>query len=143
MLNEEKIRYMTELAVFEKNEGRKIFPINQYFKRDFIGAQLFRSFFGFTFSYMLLFLLWVLYELEALINGMGLDEVIVWAGRWGIFYLIGLTFYLLITGCIYSRRYEFASRSQLMYISKLKHLVKKYGKEKPERTRDVRGGMIR
>ena len=26
MLNEEKVRYMTELAIFEKNEGKKIFP---------------------------------------------------------------------------------------------------------------------
>lgn len=30
MLNEEKIRYMTELAIFEKNEGRKIFPVNRF-----------------------------------------------------------------------------------------------------------------
>ncbi len=33
MLNEEKVRYMTGLAIFEKNEGRKIFPINRYFKK--------------------------------------------------------------------------------------------------------------
>ena len=31
MLNEEKVKYMTELAIFEKNEGKKIFPINRYF----------------------------------------------------------------------------------------------------------------
>ena len=32
MLNEEKIQAMTDLAVFEKHQGRKIFPVNQYFK---------------------------------------------------------------------------------------------------------------
>lgn len=31
MLNEEKIRYMTELAIFEKNEGRKIFSRKPFF----------------------------------------------------------------------------------------------------------------
>ena len=36
MLNEEKVRYMTELAIFEKNEGKKIFPINRYFKKDYV-----------------------------------------------------------------------------------------------------------
>ena len=46
MLNEEKVRYMTGLAIFEKNEGRKIFPINRYFKKDYVGGQMFRSFFG-------------------------------------------------------------------------------------------------
>ena len=44
MLNEEKVRYMTGLAIFEKNEGRKIFPINRYFKKDYVGGQMFRSF---------------------------------------------------------------------------------------------------
>ena len=42
MLNEEKVKYMTELAIFEKNEGKKIFPINRYFKKDYVGGQMFR-----------------------------------------------------------------------------------------------------
>lgn len=46
MLNEEKIQAMTDLAVFEKHQGRKIFPVNQYFKSDYVGGQLFRSFSG-------------------------------------------------------------------------------------------------
>ena len=33
MLNEEKVRYMTGLAIFEKNEGRKIFPSTVILKR--------------------------------------------------------------------------------------------------------------
>ena len=40
MLNEEKVRYMTELAIFEKNEGKKIFPINRYFKKDYVDVPL-------------------------------------------------------------------------------------------------------
>ena len=39
MLNEEKIQAMTDLAVFEKHQGRKIFPVNQYFKSDYVGGQ--------------------------------------------------------------------------------------------------------
>ena len=45
MLNEEKIQAMTDLAVFEKHQGRKIFPVNQFFKSDYVGGQLFRSFY--------------------------------------------------------------------------------------------------
>ena len=45
MLNEEKVRYMTELAIFEKNQGKEIFSINRYFKSDYVGIQMFRSFF--------------------------------------------------------------------------------------------------
>ena len=53
MLNEEKVRYMAELAIFEKNKGREMFSINRYFKGDYVSGQLFRSFFGYTFSYLL------------------------------------------------------------------------------------------
>ena len=76
MLNEEKVRYMTELAIFEKNEGKKIFPINRYFKKDYVGGQMFRSFFGYTFCYCLLLLMWVLYKLDELLNDMSIDEIL-------------------------------------------------------------------
>ena len=97
MLNEEKVRYMTELAIFEKNEGKKIFPINRYFKKDYVGGQMFRSFFGYTFCYCLLLLMWVLYKLDELLNDMSIDEILRAGERWGIIYVAGLAVYLFIT----------------------------------------------
>lgn len=143
MLNEEKVGAMTELAIFEKHEGRKIFPINRYFKRDYVGGQMFCSFFGYTFCYLLVLLMWVLYKLEELINDMPLEEMLEWAVKWGKSYIVGLVAYLLITWIVYARRYDTAARAQLMYVSKLKHLLKRYEKDKPDRTRDNRGGRVR
>ena len=143
MLNEEKVRYMTELAIFEKNEGRKIFPINRYFKTDYVGGHMFRSFFGYSFCYLLFLAMWVLSELDNFMDGTTLEELIEWGRKWGIAYIAGLAVYLLITCIVYSKRYEYASRSQNMYASKLKHLVKRYGKERPERTKENRGGKGR
>ena len=76
MLNEEKIQAMTDLAVFEKHQGRKIFPVNQYFKSDYVGGQLFRSFFGYTFSFALILLMWILYKLDVLMKGADIDQLI-------------------------------------------------------------------
>lgn len=87
MLNEEKVRYMTGLAIFEKNEGRKIFPINRYFKKDYVGGQMFRSFFGYTFCYLLMLLLWVLYKLDVLLGGMSIEELLECGRNWGILYV--------------------------------------------------------
>lgn len=50
MLNEEKIQAMTDLAVFDKHQGRKIFPVNQYFKSDYVGGSCSVLFSGYTFS---------------------------------------------------------------------------------------------
>ena len=75
MLNEEKVRYMAELAIFEKNKGKEMFSINRYFKGDYVSGQLFRSFFGYTFSYLLVLLLWVLYRLEDLLGSLSFEEL--------------------------------------------------------------------
>lgn len=143
MLNEEKVGAMTELAIFEKNEGRKIFPINRYFKKDYVGGQMFRSFFGYTFCYLLVLLMWILYKLEALLNEMSIDDMLNCAARWGKTYVAGLGFYLLITWVVYSRRYDTTSRFQLVYVSRLKHLLKRYEKDRTEKTKDYRGGRVK
>ena len=122
MLNEEKIQAMTDLAVFEKHQGRKIFPVNQFFKSDYVGGQLFRSFFGYTFSFVLILLMWIM-------KGADIDQLIGWIRNWGLAYVTGLGGYLLITWKIYSKRYDFASRSQTMYMARLKHLERKFGKD--------------
>ena len=83
MLNEDKVRYMTELAIFEKNKGREMFSINRYFKGDYISGQLFRSFFAYTFSYLLVMLLWVLYRLEDLLGAIAFKELTALGKKWG------------------------------------------------------------
>ena len=143
MLNEEKVRYMTQLAIFEKRMGKKIFPINRYFKKDYVGGQMFRSFFGYTFCYLLFLLMWVLYKLDELLNEMSIDEILDAAKKWGVIYAAGLVLYLIVTWIVYSKRYDYAARSQTMYTSKLKHLMRRYEKERPERKRDNRGGRAR
>ena len=143
MLNEEKVRYMTQLVIFEKRVGKKIFPINRYFKKDYVGGQMFRSFFGYTFCYLLFLLMWVLYKLDELLNEMSIDEILDAAKKWGVIYAAGLVLYLIVTWIVYSKRYDYAARSQTMYTSKLKHLMRRYEKERPERKRDNRGGRAR
>ena len=140
MLNEEKVRYMVELAIFEKNKGREMFSINRYFKGDYVSGQLFRSFFGYTFSYLLVLLLWVLYRLEDLLGSLSFEELTELGKKWGLWYLGGLAVYLFITWLVYARRYDYASRVQIMYSAKLKHLLKRY--DKPDKVNHKGGRTV-
>ncbi len=140
MLNEEKVRYMTELAIFEKNEGRKIFPVNRFFKGDYVGGQMFRSFFGYTFSFLLIVITWVMYRLDVIMGGAGTDTILGWIRNGALTYVGGLALYLAITWKISSRRYEVAARSQTMFTARLKHLIRRYGKDQPDTGRENRGG---
>lgn len=126
MLNEDKIKLMTGIAMFEKREGKNIFPANRYFESDYISSHMFRSFFSYTLCYILGVLIWVLYNVERLLNAMNLDEVVVIIRQGGILYGIGLLVYLVITFRVYQKRYEYAKRGMKVYVAKLKRLEKRY-----------------
>ena len=85
----------------------------------------------------------VLYKLDVLLGGMSIEELLECGRNWGILYVGGLAFYLFVTWIVYSKRYDYASRSQTMYASRLRHLVKKYdNKDRTDRTKDNRGGRF-
>ena len=48
MLNEDKIKLMTELALFEKKHASQMKTVNQYFKSDYISRNLLRGFISYT-----------------------------------------------------------------------------------------------
>ena len=42
MLNEEKIKIMNKLAMYEQGEGKKYLPVSRYYRSDYIGLSLLR-----------------------------------------------------------------------------------------------------
>ncbi|MDD3251542.1 MAG: hypothetical protein PHV18_03180 [Lachnospiraceae bacterium] len=135
MLNEDKMKLMTGIAMFEKKEGKSIFPANRYFRSDYISSRMLRSFFSYTCCYILCVMVWILYSMERLLNAMNLDEIILAAKMAGIGYVAGLVLYLMITFFVYRRRYEYARRGMKVYVAKLKRLEKRY--EFQSRTKEL------
>lgn len=133
MLNEEKIKLMTGIAMFEKKEGKKIFPLNRYFKSDYISSHLMAAFFGYTFCSCLAAVLWGLYHLEPLLNSLQVDMLLNLAKRFALLYFMGLLIYLLIAFFVYQRRYEYAKGGLRVYVAKLKRLEKRYEYQSRER----------
>ena len=64
MLNEEKIRLMTGIAMFEKKMMKESIPANRYFKSDYVGSHLIRSFIAYSLTVCLCLVLWVLYRFD-------------------------------------------------------------------------------
>ena len=54
MINEEKVKIMDRLAVYEKQEGRKYLPVSKYYRSDYIGLALIKNFFLVTIGYGLI-----------------------------------------------------------------------------------------
>lgn len=126
MLNEEKIRLMTELAVFEKKNKAPLKIAAGYFKSDFVSRHLIRSFLSYTLCSMLVMGSWVLLHLDLLVSTLETESLLRLGKQGMIWYLAGLGAYLLLTGWIYGKRYNLAIRLNRIYVAKLKHLDKRY-----------------
>ena len=66
MINEEKVKIMDRLAVYEKQEGRKYLPVSKYYRSDYIGLALIKNFFLVTIGYGLILAVIAAYNLEYL-----------------------------------------------------------------------------
>lgn len=126
MLNEEKIKLMTSIAMFEQKEGKRIFPLSCYFKSDYISRHLLSGFFGYTLCFLLGTVLWALYYMEVLLSSLSIDMLLSFGQRFCLWYLGGLFFYLLITLLVYWKRYDYSTAGMRVYVAKLKRLEKRY-----------------
>lgn len=126
MLNEEKIRLMTGIAMFEKKSGKDIEPAGRYFKSDYVGSHMIRSGIIYTFAWALCMALWLLYQMEDIMSTMDITVILNSAKMIGVVYAAGLLIYLFLTYWIYSRRYEAASKGLKVYQARLKRLARKY-----------------
>lgn len=132
MLSEEKMKIMTNLAMFEKHEGKRLFPVSRYFKGDYVSSKLFRSFFSYTLSFVLCLFLWGLYYMERWLNTMELASLKETGIRIGILYTVGLVIYMIISAYVYMKKYEYSKRGMKVYLAKLKRLDKRYeGNSRP------------
>lgn len=126
MLNEEKIRLMTELALFEKNHSSQMKTVTSYFKSDYISRSLIRGFVSYTLCSVMILGLWMLFHVDVVLSSIGMDEVRELAFRGGFLYLGGFFLYLALVWAVYGRRYDYEVRMNRIYIVKLKHLDKRY-----------------
>lgn len=126
MLNEEKIKLMTSIGMFEKREGKRVFLVNRFFRSDYIGRYMLRSFIGFTLCWMMGTALVVIYKAEDLLGALDFSRLREFAGLYVTAYAVCLCAYLLITYVVYWRRYEYAKRGMKVYTAKLKRLEKRY-----------------
>ncbi len=132
MLNNNKIRLMTKLAVYESKEGSEDIRLSKYFKTDYVRYQLLKSIICATVGYVLILALIFIYKSEFIIkNAIVLDYKVIGAYILG-FYIIIIAIYGLGSVAWYSIRYDRSRKKLGRYFKLLKRLGKIYNDETPE-----------
>lgn len=129
MLDHEKVKTMTKLAIYEDRTGKEDIKLSQYYKTDYVRLQVINTFVFTTIGYLFVLLLLGLYKAEYLIQeAVSLDYGTIGMYLLGI-YLMVVIIYCLCTIIICSIKYE-KSRKQLKgYYRELKYLHKLYEEE--------------
>ena len=135
MINEEKVKIMDRLAVYEKQEGRKYLPVSKYYRSDYIGLALIKNFFLVTIGYGLILAVIAAYNLEYLLDNVHKMDLI----SLGVVVLGVL--YSVLTYIQYTVKYHKAKKSVKQYYTQLTKLEKIYTREEKKFAgREMSGG---
>jgi len=132
MLNSDKVRLMTKLALYESKEGKEDISLSKYYKTDYVRYQIIKSIICATIAYILILILIFLYRSEYLIaNAVTLNYKVIGTYILGI-YIIIATLYGLGSAVGYSVKYDKSRKKLSRYYKLLKRLNKIYKDETPE-----------
>ena len=129
MLNEERIRLMTNMASYEEGIGKEYLPMKQYYRRDYVSLEMLKTFFTSTIAFGILCLCWILYEMENITEVLNNGDLISFGISILVKYLIFIVIYQVIAFLVYNRRYTKATRSVKTYYSILKRVQRLREKE--------------
>ena len=129
MVNEERIRLMTRMAAYEKEEHKKNRAIVGFFKSDYISMQMLKSVIATTIAFAIMFALYVLYDFEVFMKEIYQMDMFEFAKSVIIIYVIFLGIILVITYVVSLYQYNRALQGTKLYYANLKKLSRIYGEE--------------
>lgn len=129
MINEERVRQLNKIALYEKNEENLNREIGQFYKSDYVGKELIKSIFTGTFACGCFAILWLLGAWEDVLEKLNSLELTGMIVNMITFYLVFMVIYLFATYVVYSMRYEARKKKLKEYTSNLKTMHKMYERE--------------
>jgi len=136
MIQEERVKQMTKTAVYEDGEGKKYIRMTHFFRKDYIGWELVKSFIYGTLAFILLCVIWVSYEMNNLIDHLTKLDFFGLGTNILVKYIIFIIVYLLLTYNIYSVRYKNGRKHTKQFYNQLKKVSKLYEQEERGRTKE-------
>lgn len=129
MVNEEKVRIMSKLAWYEKEECKEELKDSRYYKNDYIRLHLLKSILSMTLGVILIAGMLIVYNMEYLVmHAVTLDYRNLAYTAAGIYFIL-LLVYGVGSFFFYSARYKRNIKKLREYYTQLKELQKLYEEE--------------
>ena len=130
MLNEERVKLMTEMAKYENTLGEEDLKISTYYKKDYTSLHTLITILWLTVGYGLVVALAILSDLEKLMSSLTMERVILLGIMVIGVYIAVVIAYCIIAVSFYNNQYSKAKQRVKVYYRSLSRLGKLYMKEK-------------
>jgi len=135
MLNENKIKMMTKMAIYEKNEGRRMVKMSKYFKGDYVALGILKSTIASTLAFAVVVIFFILCNIERIIAEINTMDYTLLAKKIGIYYILFLVVFAVIAGFVNAKQYDQSRAGLKKYLSRLNKLERFYNNQnKKKRT---------
>ena len=126
MINEQRTRMMTKLALYESKRGKKELQITRYAPGDYVTAHMLWSFVCGTIAFVIVLALWVLYNIESLLIELFSMDIMHLAINILLVYIIFIGLYLGMCYVYISYRYGRYKKRVNKLLLGLKELYRQY-----------------
>lgn len=129
MLNNQKIKKMHKLALYESGEGREHLAVTNYYRSDYIGLALIKNVFLTTIAYGLILVVYFTYKSEYLMENIHKMNLLLFGGKLVALYVFMLLVYSVVTYIYSSTKYAHAQKGIQEYYKGISQMKKMYDKE--------------
>ena len=129
MVNEEKVRQLYKVALYEKKEEKLHKQTGKYYRSDYIGKELLKSIFTGSAAYLLILILFMVNKWEDFLKVINQVNILKEMLPVLFGYVGFMAIYLVLTYVIYQNRYENSRKHLDEYEDELRILNLMYESE--------------
>jgi urea transporter len=143
MLNEDRVKVMTKLAIFESKIGKKDLEIGKYYRSDYIGYNMLKTAAAITVAYFIMASLWICCHMNVIMEYMNQLNFMKLIRQFLLPYIILVVVYSAIAYVYYSYKYAKAMKRLRGYskdLKKLKYIFSIEEKKAKSKMKSMVGG---
>ncbi len=133
MLNENKVKMMTKMAIYEKNEGKRMLKMSRYYKGDFVTLGILKSIIASTLAFAVMAIFFALCNMEKIVSEVNTMDYTLIAKKIGAYYIIFLVVFSIIAGIVNAYQYDKSRAGLKKYLSRLNKLERFYNNQNKKR----------
>ena len=130
MLNENKIKMMTKMSIYEKNDGKTMLKTAKYFKGDYVSLGVLKTVIATTLAFVIIVMLFALCQADSLTANVNSIDYASMGKCIAGYYVAFIILFGIISGVVYSSKYESSRKEMKKYFLRLNKLERFYNGQK-------------